>query len=285
MCGYSQDSYPGVDDSLIEAQFASGMEKYKGEPVVKIFNSGSFLDPAEIGADVRQLIVSKIAECGARRLIVESRPEFVTSEAVADLTGFDGMKVWVAMGLESSSDLVRERCVAKGFSFADFKKAADLLADLGVGCKTYLLLKPPYLTEREGVADALSSIADSAEISGEVSVNPMNVQAWTEVEMLWKRREYRTPWLWSVVEVLKVGSTKTDARLISAPTAGGKPRGAHNCGECDERVLKAISKFSLSGDVSMLDGLDCACKDEWKAAMELGDLAFSTVDAKRFHNW
>ena len=35
-----------------------------------------------------------------------------------------------------------------------------------------------------------------------------------------------------------------DCRLIVHPTAGGKIRGAHNCGKCDDSIIKAIENFS-----------------------------------------
>ena len=59
------------------------------------------------------------------------------------------------------------------------------------------------------------------------------------------------------------------SRLIIHPTAGGKVRGAHNCGKCDSEVVAAIERYSVSGDIHELDGLDCSCKKVWKSEIEL----------------
>ena len=47
-------------------------------------------------------------------------------------------------------------------------------------------------------------------------------------------------------------------------------RGVHNCGRCDGDILRAVSAFSLSGDPSAFQGLDCSCKDLWKSQLALG---------------
>ena len=46
-------------------------------------------------------------------------------------------------------------------------------------------------------------------------------------------------------------------------------RGAHNCGDCDADVVAAIERYSVSGDIHDLDGLDCDCKKVWQCEIEL----------------
>ena len=60
----------------------------------------------------------------------------------------------------------------------------------------------------------------------------------------------------------------SQCRIIIHPTAGGKIRGAHNCGSCDEDVVAAIERFSVSADIREFEGLACQCEEHWKA--ELG---------------
>ena len=52
--------------------------------------------------------------------------------------------------------------------------------------------------------------------------------------------------------------------MIVHPTAGGKLRGAHNCGKCDEEIVAAIERYSVAADLRELDGLDCGCKSVWR---------------------
>lgn len=60
MCGYWNDSAMGpVSDTDLLQQFDTAMERYAGEKIVKIFTSGSFLDPGEIPQTVRNHILQK----------------------------------------------------------------------------------------------------------------------------------------------------------------------------------------------------------------------------------
>jgi radical SAM enzyme (TIGR01210 family) len=276
MCGYSSESLPGVCQQDIEAQVSKALAKYSGEAVVKIYTSGSFLDEREIPdpAKVWQMFL----DAGARKLLVESRPEFVET-AVSSIEPFRG-RLEVAMGLETANDRVRERCVRKGFSFADFAAASESLRSAGSTVRTYLLLKPPFLGEADAMADALRSVELASAHSDVISLNPVNVQRRTVVERMWRRAEYRPPWLWSLAEVL-ASAKKRKARLVSSPSGGGTARGAHNCDKCDAGFLDAVAKYSMTQDSGIFKGLACGCSERWRDAMELENRAMTTIDLER----
>ncbi len=268
MCGYINDArMEPVSDENMEIQLEKALKRYRGEKVVKIFTSGSFLDPNEISPEMQVRIARAFKD--AERFIVESLPEFVT-EKILEPVVQDNLEI--AIGLESASDEVLERNVNKSFRVKDYIRAAELMSEIGIALKTYLLLKPPFMTENEAIEDAERSVLFAAKYSSEISLNPINIQSHTLVNRLWKRGEYRPPWLWSVIEVIKATKPEIgDVRLVSWPTAGGLQRGAHNCGKCDKDVLKAIEEFSLTQDLSVFDGLSCSCIDEWKDVLQTGD--------------
>ena len=103
----------------------------------------------------------------------------------------------------------------------------------------------------------------------------MNIQRGTIIDRLHRHREYRPPWLWSLVELIqqshhivhpnggKNGDDNQISSLIIHPTAGGKIRGSHNCGECDSEVVAAIERYAVSGSLDEFQGLDCTCKGRW----------------------
>ena len=84
-----------------------------------------------------------------------------------------------------------------------FVKVCETARDNGVDVKAYVLLKPPYLGEKEAIEDAVQSAIDAAPYVDKISINPVNVQKNTVVEKLWFRNEWTAPWLWSVIEVLE----------------------------------------------------------------------------------
>ncbi len=277
MCGYNLASDAGIGLEDLRAQLETAKERYDGENFVKIYTSGSFLDAREIPMELREEVVDAFGE--AERILFESRPEFVTEENIQDLKD---RRISVAMGLESGTDRVLRDCVRKGFTTADYERAAFLLRAKGIPLRTYLLLKPPFLTEREAIEDARRSIAYASPYSESVSVNPVNVQKETVLEGLWRRGDYRPPWLWSLAEVLKEGKGLEGTRLFSSPSGGGTPRGVHNCLDCDRGFLEAIERFTFSQDEREFEGLDCRCRLEWKALVEVQDAMATSVDVGRY---
>ncbi len=266
MCGYFNDTNTKIKEEDLINQINEAREKYNGEKVIKIFTSGSFLDDWEVPPKVREYAYDVFKN--ADRIIVESRPEFVTEEKAKIMSNKGN--IMVALGLESANNETLLHRINKGFTIEDYIKAAKILMEQDVPIKTYILLKPPFMTERQAIEEAVYSVEFACRYSEIVSVNPMNIQNYTLVEYLWRRGEYRAPWLWSVVEVLK-RTYNVDADVISFPTAGGKVRGAHNCGKCDERVLKAIEDFSLTQDIKFLENLNCDCIERWKKIVNYED--------------
>jgi len=267
MCGYARDTL-GRSASPVElaAQLSRALSRYRDEPYVKVYTSGSFLDDREVDPTSREAIVRAFSG-RARRFLFETLPEFATEATVGPLRDAFSGELEVALGLESTDPVVLARFVHKNAPPSEYLDAASRVRGFGARAKAYLLLKPPYLAESEAIDDVVRSIAEAAPRFDALSVNPVHIQGGTVVEWLFRRGRYRPPWLWSVVQVLRDGArARGAARLVSFPTAGGMVRGPHNCGNCDREVLAAIEEASLDQRFERLDGLDCACRGAWEAA-------------------
>ncbi len=273
MCGYAKDTLGrSATPEELTAQRSALLREYAGEPYVKIYTSGSFLDDREVDAASRVELVRAFSG-RARRLLFETLPEFVTPEALEPLRAAFAGEIEVAMGLESTQPDVLRRFVNKGAPPSEYLDAAERLRALGLHPKAYLLLKPPYLSEREAVVDVVTSVAKAANAFETLSVNPVHIQNGTVVEWLYRRGRYRPPWLWSLVEVMRSAAPLRGAsRLVTFPTAGGLARGPHNCGACDRTVLAALETTSLDQRFDALDDLSCRCQSEWEARNRLEPL-------------
>ena len=130
------------------------------------------------------------------------------------------------------------------------------------------------------VCTAVASARFADPFSDEISINPLNVQRATYVERLWKRGEFRSPWIWSLIEVFRQLSGTVNARLMSSPSGGGAMRGVHNCGECAQRVLEAIEKFSYSQAINDLN-VTCKCVPQWEAYKRSETILGSPADLER----
>ncbi|MFB6221184.1 MAG: archaeosine biosynthesis radical SAM protein RaSEA, partial [Halolamina sp.] len=162
MCGYVAESVEGgsVSHEALMDQIQSCLdheaEEADGESgLVKIYTSGSFLDEREVGAETRQAIAETFGD--RDRIVIESLPDFVDAGKIAEFTE-QGLETDVAVGLETATDRVRHDCVNKYFDFADFEDACAEAIAGGGGVKAYLLMKPPFLSEAEALADMQSSV-------------------------------------------------------------------------------------------------------------------------------
>jgi radical SAM enzyme (TIGR01210 family) len=203
---------------------------------------------------------------GLSEVTIESRPEFVKSESLKHLAdGLPGVEIEVALGLESSSDWVRESCVGKGFSFQDFEEACGTIRAAGSRAKAYVLLKPPFLSEFDAGHDATRTMKDVAALVDSVSLNACNVQKGTLVEELFREGRYRPPWIWTVLEVLRQAHRCLggETNLICDTVGFGTPRGPRNCRRCDKTAIAMVRAFSLGQDPSDLAGLACSCEGAW----------------------
>jgi radical SAM enzyme (TIGR01210 family) len=273
MCGYAKDTLgrSATPEELTE-QLTHAVARYREEPYVKIYTSGSFLDDREVDPESRRNLAAAFSG-RARRLLFETLPEFAVEERLRPLQEAFAGEVEVALGLESTNPTVLGRYVHKNAPPSEYLAAGDRVRALGLRSKAYLLLKPPYLTESESVQDVVQSVTEAAPHFDAMSINPVHIQNGTVVEWLFRRGRYRPPWLWSVVAALEAGAPRRgQGRLVSFPTAGGLPRGPHNCGSCDTRVLAAIETASLRQEFEPLRELTCECRAEWEATRSLEPL-------------
>jgi radical SAM enzyme (TIGR01210 family) len=275
MCSYRHERYsPRSREELLknilhQLNYIAAHYSLPDVEMVKIFTSGSFFDPVEVPVEVWQraggLFHGKV-------IIAETRPEYVHRDVLTEFislvdNGTYSTPLYVAMGLETSDDRIREKSVAKGFNFAQFLNAANAARGAGAGIKAYLLMKPLFLTEMEAIKDMKKSIRDLDGTADMISMNPCTVQRGTVMEWYWKQGAYRPPWLWSVADVLASSSRE----VLCDPLGGGQKRGAHNCGDCDREITNAIRAYSQSGDRNLIEAVvesGCRCREEWEFVLE-----------------
>jgi radical SAM enzyme (TIGR01210 family) len=275
MCQYRHERFHDLSVEELTASMLEQLESLEysirenNPPLVKLYTSGSFFDDKEVPPPVRDAVASL---CRGRMLTVECRADFVDYDRIAsfharikDDTGSGGLIV--AIGLETSSDYIREKCIDKGLTFQQYVSAAETIHRAGAQVKTYLLYKPPYLTEREAYEDMVASVRDIIPHTDLISMNPCSVQRSTLLDKLWRQGLYRPPYLWSVLKLL----SEFPVHITCDPLGGGQMRGSHNCGTCDQMILDSIREYNLNGDLELIRSaleMPCGCKKEWEYVME-----------------
>jgi len=150
----------------VPAQVASARASLRGQSAavtgMKLYNAGSFFDPRAVPEADYDAIAAALT--GLSQVIVESHPALVGARVDRFLASLDRCqdvtppaRLEVAMGLETAHPDALDR-LNKGFTFDDFRRAADALADRGVGLRVFLLIAPPFVPAAEQDAWLLRSI-------------------------------------------------------------------------------------------------------------------------------
>jgi len=268
-CGYFNDVRDDVTADDLFAQWDEAKRKtnnFDGCSMVKVYTSGTFFEDREIPVEFQDFVLKETYEKGLH-LIVEAQAHLCHPDKLAWVAErHPGCTV--AIGLEALDDTVLRFHCNKGFSTKTWRKSVDDLRTAGLRVKTYLLFKPPFMSEGDALNLTNEWLREVAPLSDEVSINPMNIQKGTIVDRIFRNREYRPPWLWSLVEMIECTHddiADSNCRTIVHPTAGGRIRGAHNCKKCDAEVVAAIERYSVSRNLDEFRGLDCDCKKVWRA--------------------
>jgi len=150
-----------VPTGAIAAQIREALSTLPPARRIKLYNAGSFFDPQAVPPEDYAEIAETIS--GFERVVVECHPKLLGPRCLefqALLTG----RLEVAVGLETvHSDTLA--LLNKQFTVADFQRAAAFLTDHEIALRVFLLLRPPFQTEAEGLEWAKRSL-DTAFESG-----------------------------------------------------------------------------------------------------------------------
>ncbi|MDQ2799502.1 MAG: radical SAM protein [Armatimonadota bacterium] len=150
-----------VPSGAIAAQIRHALERLPAVRQIKIYNAGSFFDPQAIPPED----YAEIADCvrDFERVIVECHPALIGDRCLR-FRALLAEKLEVAIGLETVHPDVLAR-LNKRFTVANFQNAAAFLAEHDIALRVFLLLRPPFLTEAEGILWAKRSL-DTAFAAG-----------------------------------------------------------------------------------------------------------------------
>jgi len=233
-----------------------------------LYNSGSFFNEGELPAEIRRDILKNIAEIkDIKCVILESRPEFVNSEALNEIEDILGdRRVEIGVGLETLTEDIRDLCLNKGMSTAEFLKASKMIAKSGAKLLAYVLIKPPFLDEQAGFEEAVRTAKFAFDSGVDViSFEPVSIQDFTLIHYLYEAQQFRPPWIWSVFKVARETAHLGEIRLGGFEFMPVPKIFAHNCDDCDPSVIKALEEFNSSADVNWLSGHSCKCQGLWQA--------------------
>jgi len=143
-----------VPAGAIPQQIEWALEQLPQAKHIKLYNSANFFDPGAIPTTD----YSRIAELleSFETAIVENHP-LLTGERCLQFAGMLRPRLQVAMGLETVHPEVLQR-LNKKMKPEDFRRSVMFLKGHGISVRTFILLRPPFLSEKEGLYWAKESL-------------------------------------------------------------------------------------------------------------------------------
>jgi radical SAM enzyme (TIGR01210 family) len=282
MCPIPNESFYGKRREFTPDDFLSQFNSsFAGEPLdnyqlISVYNSGNWFANREIPPEARQRIYLAIADSQCEGLMVESLPQFITPAAVDEARKhLENKRLIVGIGLQSADDFIRNVCINTTCTKSQFERATRLLWENGYTPKVYLMIKPPFLTEREAIEETVNSVKYVSEVGYEdVSICPTRIAPHTVVAELAKKGMFEPPSLWTVINILKRVEPIPRVRVACLDVDGKDmdtiyPR---NCETCTPIVLEAIKNYNTERDLSLLEELSCGCKKDYQEAIQITDI-------------
>ena len=178
---------------------------------LKLYNSGSFFDERAIPVADHRRIAELVG--GFETVIVESHPNLV-GERCLDFRDLLSGELEVAMGLEIAHPEILKR-LNKQMTLEDFRTASEFLRDNDIGSRAFILLRPPFLTEEEGVYWAKRSIEFAFDCGiGTCTVIPVRAGNGA-MEELMRRGDFHMPDIASLEEVVAYGLSLGEGRVFA----------------------------------------------------------------------
>lgn len=190
-----------VQPGAIPRQIEWVLEKLPATRHIKLYNSGSFFDKRAIPLADYDRIAELVQPF--ETVIVESHPNLI-GEKCLDFRDKIRGQLEVAMGLETVQPEILAR-LNKQMTLEDFKRAVTFLRNNKINSRAFILLRPPFMTEAEGIYWAKKSIDFAFDCQME-SCTVIPVRAGNgAMEELMKNGDFKTPDLTSLETVLAYG--------------------------------------------------------------------------------
>ena len=279
MCGFKQNlnnTFEITNNKLIE-QIKHCIENTdfskNNIEQIDILTPGSFLDDHEIGNEFRikaMQMISRLPQI--RKIFIESRTEFVDDNNLNILKNNlrKDQMIELAIGVESSNKHIRNKILKKALDWQNLEKVIQICSYNNIGFQSYLLIKPPTLSEIDAINDAVQSAKDIAALANKYSVpfriafQPVFIARNTLLENQYNSGEYSLLNLWSVIEVIKrtyhIGTIivgLSDENLSD----NRKPI---SCPLCTKKLYQLIEEFNGNQDIRIFHSVSCSCNALWE---------------------
>lgn len=239
-----------VPAGAIPAQIEYALSRLPAARVLKLYNSGSFFDPFAIPVEDYPKIASLSSAFSS--LVVESHTAFLGKQCL-DFQKLLAPELQVAIGLETVHPEVLQS-LNKKMTLDSFRKGVDFLGEHGISTRAFILLRPPFLSEAEGVEWACRSI-DFAFQAGVDICSLIPVRAGNgSMDSLHSQGLFQEPSLDSLEEVMEYGLGLGKGRVFADLWDLERFSG---CDKCFAARRTRLEKINLTQEILAVNDCDC----------------------------
>ena len=190
-----------VPVGAIPSQIAYALSRLPSTKHIKLYNSGSFFDRSAIPIEDYKSIASLLSSYES--VVVESHTAFIGNDTLL-FNELTIPRLEVAIGLETIHPDVLPR-LNKRMTLSDFGHAVEFLTMEGIESRAFILLRPPFMSEAEGIEWARQSI-DYAFETGVSTCVIIPVRAGNgSMDLLARQGYFSEPGIHALEEVLSYG--------------------------------------------------------------------------------
>jgi archaeosine synthase beta-subunit len=243
-----------VPFGAIPEQIEYALRRLPKAQQIKLYNSGSFFDKKAIPPEDYAAIAGRINVF--ENVIVESHPALINEDCLwfREMIGGD---FEVAMGLETSHEEVLQK-LNKKMTLHQFAEACSFLKSNSINVRAFILVKPPFLNEEEGIHWARRSIDFAFDCGVDViSLIPTRFGNGS-LEALAKENLFSPPKLTSLQVAAEYGVALKRGRVFADLWDLGK---FSTCSACFEQRFQKLQIINLHQQIpSSLNCEECGEK-------------------------
>jgi hypothetical protein len=247
MCDlWKNTTVESVPVGAIPQQIDYSLERLPTAQHVKLYNSGNFFDAKAISKADWPAIVDRVR--GFKSVIVETHPKLCGDGCFEfrDMLAVHGVELEIALGLETVHPEVLP-LLNKQMTADDFQKAATSLSVEGIRLRTFILLRPPFLSEEEGIEWTMRSIEFAFE-TGVSCCSIVPTRAGNGImEQLESDGLFASPQL-SSMEIVQEQGIQLNAGRVFMDTWNVQQFA--NCPNCAEQRIQRIADMNLRQQVA-----------------------------------
>lgn len=241
-----------VPPGAIPAQIDYALRQLPAARHIKLYNSGNFFDVNAIPREDYPAIADRVRQF--ERVVVENHPRLCSRECTR-FHELIGTELEIALGLETIHPQVLP-ALNKQMTCDDFSRAAEFLHEHGICVRAFILLRPPYLSEDEGVDWALRSM-EFAFSAGAGCCSVIPTRGGNGImERLEQQGQFSSPTLASMERVLEEGLRMGRGRVFIDLWDAEK---FSSCTRCGSRRRERMHQMNLSQQ--FLPHVVCTCQE------------------------